>query len=81
MTVLSSILLTVALFALGASFERSAVTAASAHTSHAAATVLFALHLSILVVWPVVYTVGTGFIADSRSSSHYRMIRIFCEFR
>jgi len=49
--------------------------------SHAIATFLFALHLSILTVWPVIYTVGIDFLTDSRTSSHYRMIRIFSEFR
>jgi phosphatidylinositol glycan class F len=51
------------------------------NTSHAIATFLFALHLSILTVWPVIYAVGIDFFMDSRTSSHYRMIRIFSEFR
>jgi len=51
-----------------------------ANNSHAIATFLFALHLSILTVWPVIYAVGIDFVLDARTS-HYRMIRIFCEFR
>jgi phosphatidylinositol glycan class F len=52
-----------------------------ADDSHVLATALFALHLSILVVWPIIYAAGIGFVLDPRGSSHYRMIRIFCEFR
>lgn len=51
-----------------------------ADTSHAIATFLFALHLSILTVWPVIYAVGVNFVLDTRTS-HYRMIRIFCEYK
>ncbi|TYJ54687.1 hypothetical protein B9479_004626 [Cryptococcus floricola] len=49
--------------------------------SHWDKTALLALHLSILTVLPVVYTLGMPSLYDKGTYARFRMTRLFCEFK
>ncbi|WVN86904.1 uncharacterized protein L203_102078 [Cryptococcus depauperatus CBS 7841] len=48
--------------------------------SHHLTTILLALHLSLLTVWPVVYSLGIPSMYEQGIYARYRLVRLFCQF-